>query len=225
MPNTQLRSFQMLVVAAAALACASAQAEGPMINDDAGTLDVGKMKLEAAVSKEGSYRDLALGFGFSPMQTLEVGLGLMQARDSGVNGKGSGINFKWVPWINGPWSAGLKLDWSQFTVLSNTERATTLSGLVTFRPEKGLIWHANVGTTKLSGVSQKSNFLGVGMEYPLRDNMQLTGDVSRDFDAKDTLWQLGWRMALADGLKVFAAVSKLSGASDTGITAGVAWEF
>lgn len=76
-----------------ALAVPSAFAEGPMATDDAGTLDVGGMKVEAALGRDDKARSAELGFGYGLIENVEIGLsfGWLRCHHGTADGDQSGF--------------------------------------------------------------------------------------------------------------------------------------
>lgn len=76
-------------------------AEGPMATDDAGTLDVGGMKIEGVLNRDARTRGAELGFGYGPIENVEIGLSFARATDRDPDPstklRGTGFGIKWVP--------------------------------------------------------------------------------------------------------------------------------
>jgi hypothetical protein len=202
----------------------SSFAEAPMVTDDAGTLDKDGKKIEAGFAKTGPERAYSLGAGYSPVDTLELGASFQHARDKTIpaTANGTGLVAKWIPYKNGIFSAGLKLDWLRVKVKGgDAGRETTLTALASARFESGYVVHANAGRTSISGGGHSNNW-ALGLEVPVAEKVQITGDLYGSTDS-DTGKQIGVRWELQKGFKLSAALGRAN-ALNTVFT-GFSWEF
>ncbi len=225
-------------VAAAAIAFAllpGARAESPMHTDDAGTLPLGGMKIEAIWSKDDKARGGDLLFAFSPITDLELEIAAARVMDGSASPdtrlRTVGLGAKWVPFQNDTgWSLGARLDVGQtriddYEMASRyTERETAITGLATYRLDNGQVLHLNLGALRLKTPDEHDTlgFWGIGYEFPLRDDLQLTLETygvqkSRPDQA------IGLRYEVFDGFKVSGAIGR---GQDRGFgLVSVAWEF
>jgi hypothetical protein len=206
-------------------ACLPAWAEGPMLNDDAGTLGPGKFKIEGVWNKLKDSTTKTLLFGYGPVQTLEVDVGGERLSDSSVPLKVEGqfISLKWVPYSQGEVTAGGRLDYERAKSGGVVANTTTLIGLLTWRSQAGTVLHFNAGRAK-PNTGSASNFYGAGAELPLAAQAQLTFDYARDSATTTNVKQFGVRWEVAPGLKLFGASAR-AGGSSSDTTLGFAWEF
>ena len=104
------RAKPLATLLAAALSCATAFAEAPMITDDAGTLDKHGKKIEGSFVKSRSERVYGLSGGYSPINNVELGLSLQHSRDKRIpaSGNATGLSAKWIPLKSGIFSAEFK---------------------------------------------------------------------------------------------------------------------
>lgn len=232
--NPSLTKFVLSGVLGACIATA-AVAEGPMATDDAGTLDQGGMKIEAVLSRDDKARAGELVFGFGPIETVEVGLTFSRATDRADDPstqlRGTGIGIKWVPLQNDTgWSLGLSLGYGRtrvddrFNAAKFTEREYAFSGLATYRFENGQVLHMNLGSArvKAQGESESVGTWGIGHEFPLMENLQLTVEAFGEEHAGPDK-AIGLRYEIQEGLKVFASIGRGNDRSFGQV--GLAWEF
>jgi hypothetical protein len=214
----------LAILMAAAFSCAAVYAEAPMITDDAGTLDKGGKKIEGGFAKSGSTRAYGLSGGFSPIDNVELGLGLQHFRDSSVPASGNitALSAKWIPFKSGIYSAGLKLDYAHSRSGGASGNATTVTALGSARFESGYVLHANIGRTNNSGGGGHSNNWAIGGEAPVADKVQLTLDIYSS-TGSDTGKQIGARWEVQKGLKLSAGFGRYN--SENTFTAGFSWEF
>jgi len=217
------------------LFAATAQAEGPMNVDDAGTLDKGGMKVESVLSKDDKTRGAELLFGFSFLENLEMEVGVARATDHATDpdssARGVGFGAKWVPYQNDTgWSLGARVDYGRTrihdreTPVRFTERAWSVSGLASYRWEGGRVLHLNLGSarTRAQGDSETLATWGIGYEYPLHDKLQLTLETfGEEHSGPDKA--IGLRYEIFDGFKLSGALGRGNERSFGQV--GVAWEF
>lgn len=233
-PGSACRDFGFAALLLA-LSVPPAFAEGPMATDDAGTLDRGGMKIEAVLSRDAKERGSELVFGFGPIENVEVGLAFARATDRDPDPstklRGSGIGIKWVPIQNDTgWSLGMSFGYGRTRVddratpESFSEREYAFAGLATYRHENGQVLHMNLGSArvKAQGVSDSVGTWGVGYEFPLKENLQLTLEAFGEERAGPDK-AVGLRYEIAEGLKLYAAIGRGNDRSFGNI--GVAWEF
>lgn len=233
---------KMLLAASLGLAIAlPAQAEGPMATDDAGTLDVGGMKIEGALSRDDKTRGAELGLGYGPIENVELGLTFARETDRDPNPstrvRGTGIGIKWVPIQNDTgWSLGLSFGYGHARVNERstpdkfTEKEYAIAGLATYRFENGQVLHMNVGSTRTkvqadsdtAGDSETLHNWGVGYEFPLMEKLQLTAEIYGEEHAGPDK-ALGLRYEILDGLKLYGSIGRGNDRSFGNL--GVAWEF
>jgi hypothetical protein len=215
-----------LSLAVATLFCISmpAFAENPMVTDDAGTLDKGGKKIEGVFTKVSSERGGGLGFGFAPIEDVELGLTYQRLRDSSIPATANiaGVSAKWIPFKSGVMTAGLKIEHTRARVSGGGDAdATTAWALATWRFEGGYVLHANLGRAFTSG--SDVNKFAVGGEIPIMEGVQITGDVYRATGSSDTGLQLGVRWEVQKGLKLSAAAGRVE--KENTLFAGFSWEF
>ena len=200
----------------------SAYAEAPMVTDDAGTMDKGGKKIEGGFTKQSDVRGVSAGFGFAPIDQVELGATIARQRDSSIPVSVNGRLFsaKWVPYKSGNLSAGLKLELARASSQGSSANATTFTGLATWRVEKGPVFHANLGRTSASGT--RSTNWALGFELPVMDKLQLTADVYGSTGASPSQ-QIGGRWEIQQGLKVSAALGR--NANQNIFFTGFSWEF
>lgn len=212
-----------------------AQAEAPMHTDDAGTLTRGAMKLEGVFSRDDTTRGVDLIFGAGIAPHLEVALALGRARDSAYTPStdltAQGLSLKWVPLqAEEGWSAGARLDVGRTRVHERataerfTEREYAITALATHRFTNGQVLHFNAGhkTAKVLGERQRAATWAVGYEIPLHEQWQLTTEVFGEQRSRPDK-AVGVRYAIAEGIKVSAAVGRGNGRTFGQV--GFAWEF
>jgi hypothetical protein len=210
-------------------------AEPPMNVDDAGTLDQGGMKVEGAWRKDDKKRGAEFVFGFSPLENLEIGIGLARDRDHADNPatrfNAVGVGFKWVPIQNKTgWSFGATLDFGRTRVNDYvtpdrfTEQETAINGLATWRIEPGNAVHLNLGAkrVKAQGQSDTLGTWGAGYEHPLVEKLKLTAEIFGEEHSRPDK-AVGLRYEIVEGLKVSGAVGRGNGRSFGQV--GFAWEF
>lgn len=206
-----------------------------MNTDDAGTLDVGGMKLETALSRDDKERGGELVFGFSPIENVEIGLSYARATDRGDDPstklRGTGIGIKWVPIQNDTgWSLGVSFGYGSTRVNERatpdkfTEKEYAITGLATYRLANGQVLHANVGSTrvKAQGASDDVGTWGIGYELPLIESLRLTVEAFGEEHSRSDK-AVGLRYEIVDGLKLYGAVGRGNDRSFGNL--GVAWEF
>ncbi len=217
-------SAYSLILAAALSAgtISSAHAEAPMVTDDAGTLDKGGKKIEGGFTKIDKERVVSLGFGISPIENVELGATIAHLRDNSIPASGNTtvLSAKWIPYKNGSLSAGLKLEWARASSQGVSDTATTLTGLTTWRIEKGPVLHANLGRT--SSANADSTNWALGFELPVAEKVQLTAEAYGS-TGNSPGKQIGARWEVQQGLKVSAAVGRNSGQNT--FSTGFSWEF
>ncbi len=217
------------------LAAAPAHAEGPMATDDAGTLDRGGMKVEGVLSRDDREHGKELVFGFAPIENVEVGLAVARAEDRSAdpdtNLRGTGFSVKWVPYQNDTgWSLGASFGYGHTRINDRenadkfTEKEYALAGLATYRLENGQVLHLNLGATrvKAQGNSDTVGIWGIGYEFPLLDNLQLTVETYGEENAGPDK-AIGLRYEVFEGFKLSGAVGRGNDRSFGQI--GFAWEF
>jgi hypothetical protein len=213
---------QATLLSIAALCSTLAFAEAPMITDDAGTMDKGGKKIEGGFLKARSERTAGLSGGYSPIDNVELGLGLQHTRDSSIPASGNATAFsaKWIPFKSGIFSAGVKLDYVHAKSGGVSINETTFTALGTARFESGYVLHANVGRTKSSG--NHANNWALGGEAPVAEKVQLTLDIYSS-TGSDTGKQIGARWEIQKGLKLSAAFGRYN--TQNTAFAGFSWEF
>lgn len=197
--------------------------------DDASTLDKGGAKLEFGWSRDDRAKGLDGAAGFSPLENLEVEIGLARARDAAASPDETthtyGLALKWVPWQHDTgWSAGLKYEYGRDRLEGVSTRTHALTGLLTWAFEGGAKLHINLGRefVRERGHSDHANTWGVGVDMPLTPRLDL---IVESFGASHSGPEraVGVRYRIADGLKVSAAVGR--GNERSFANAGIAWEF
>ncbi|NMG73859.1 hypothetical protein GPA25_03710 [Aromatoleum diolicum] len=229
------RTLALALGAVAYLAAAlPAQAERPMVVDDAGTLDKGGAKLEFGWSRDDETRGFDAAVGYGPIENLEVELALAQARDHepdpSVRLRAVGAALKWVPLqVESGLSAGLKLEYARERAdlrdaPDETARASAVTGLATWNFASGQRVHLNLGRewVRVDGDTDDANTWGVGFEHPLTGTFTVAAEV---FGVEDTApdRQIGVRYEVVEGVKLSGAVGRGNDRSFANV--GVAWEF
>ena len=193
--NTQ----RVVVTAVIASMGLPALAEPPMQVDDAGTLGKGGMKIEGVLAREDKVRGAELGFGYGPIENVEIGLAFARETDRAdqpsTKIRGLGMVIKWIPIQNDTgWSLGMRLgyDRARAHIRSaippdperETEKAYSLAGLASYRFESGRVLHVNLGSTrvKVGGETDTVAGWGIGFEQPL---------MAKLIDAKHLLLKCG----------------------------------
>gem|GEM_PF-838027 len=213
----------------------AAYAEAPMNTDDAGTLDVGKMKIEGVWHRDDGERGGELLFGFSPLKNLELEVSGSRAKDTadGADDKLRGVGFgaKWVPYQNETgWSLGARFDFGRTRITDDhtsdrtTEKEYAVTGLASYRFQNGHTAHLNLGgvKTKTDDDSDTVGTWSIGYELPLVDKLQLTLETyGEEHSGPDRA--IGLRYTIKEGLKVSAAIGQ--GNDRHFGQAGFAWEF
>lgn len=234
-PAKKSRLDCALIAATSLLLSSLAYAEAPMNVDDAGTLDKGGMKLEAVWSKDDKTKGGGLLFGFSPIEKLEFEVALARAEDGSASPdtklRDVGFGAKWVPYQNETgWSLGARFDYGRSRVTDYatpdqfTAREYAVSGLATYRFGNGQVAHLNLGATRLKaqGTADTAGTWGLGYEFPLRENLQLTAETfGMEHSRPDKA--LGLRYEISDGVKISGAIGRGSARSFGQV--GIAWEF
>lgn len=173
----------MFAAAVFALASPICLAEAPMNTDDAGALGQGGYKIEFEWAREGSVRGPTLGFGFAPVENLEIGLGLGRSSDRSTipspTERATSVAFKWVPLKWGETTAGLKLELSNARPDGGPQvRENTLTALLTHRYDGGHAVHMNLGhavSRPRGGASQSTTQWSLGGEWAFAPTVSLTG--------------------------------------------------
>ena len=230
-------SFKQVALMASLGLCVATPvlAEGPMATDDAGTLDVGGLKIEAVLGRDDKTRSTELGFGYGLIENVELGLVFARETDSdpspSTRVRGIGIGLKWVPIQNDTgWSLGLSFGYGKARVNERstpdkfTEKEFSIAGLATYRFENGQVLHMNLGSTrvKAQGESDSVGTWGIGYEFPLMEKLQLTVEAyGEEHSGPDKA--IGLRYEIADGLKLYGSVGRGNDRSFGNL--GVAWEF
>lgn len=217
------------------LSATNAWAERPMATDDAGTLGLGGMKIEPVLSRDEKTRGSEIGFGYGPIENVEIGLTFARETDRtddpSTKMRGTGFGIKWVPIQNDTgWSLGVSLGYGRTKVNERatpdkyTEKETSFSGLATYRFATGHVFHANLGSTrvKAQGNSDSVGTWGAGYEFPLLDNLKLTAEIFGEENSRPDK-AIGLRYQVFDGFKVSGAVGRGNDRS-FGLV-GMAWEF
>lgn len=230
-----LKTITMISTTLVCLSSAPVAAEGPMATDDAGTLDKGGMKVEGVWSKDDKTKGGELLFGFSPVENLELEIAAARSRDGSADPdtklRGIGFGAKWVPYQNDKgWSLGARFDYgrTRITDFENDERFTekeyAVTGLASYRLANDQVLHLNLGVlrTKVQGDSDTLGTWGIGYEFPLRDNLQLTVETfGQEHSRPDTA--IGLRYEIIEGLKISGAIGQ--GNDRNFGQVGFAWEF
>lgn len=231
MPCITSRTIATIFVFAFALTAQRAIAEGPMATDDAGTLDVGGMKVESVWSKDDKTRGGELLFGFSPIENLELEVAAVRARDDDFKAKAVGFGAKWVPYQNDTgWSLGARFDDGRTRVTERatsdkfTEREYALTGLASYRLENGQVLHLNLGTVRVKAQGERETLgtWGAGYEFPLAVKLQLTVEAYGEEHARPDK-AIGLRYEIFDGFKISGVVGRGNDCSFGQV--GFAWEF
>lgn len=211
------------------LAASTAHAESPMNVDDAGTLDKGGMKVEAVWQKDDRQVGGVLLFGFSPIEKLEMEVGVTRDNDMSANPSekmhGFGVGVKWVPYQNElGWSLGGRFDYGQNLAEFGTEHVYEFSGLASYRRENGQVLHLNAGVAhvKVPGEHVTVRTWGAGYEFPLTQGLQFTMEIFGEENSGPDK-AVGLRYEVFDGFKLSAAIGH-GNDRDFG-QAGFAWEF
>lgn len=225
-------SSKFALIATAGLFIAfPARAEGPMATDDAGTLDQGGMKIEGVWSKDDQTRGGELLFGFSPIGNLELELAVARAKDDEFKANAVGFGAKWVPYQNDTgWSLGARFDVGRARVTERatsakfTEREYALTGLASYRLESGQVLHLNLGAerAKAQGDSNTVGTWGIGYEFPLVENLQLTVETYGAEQSRPDK-AIGLRYEVVEGFKISGAVGRGNDRSFGQV--GFSWEF
>ncbi|MDP2195966.1 MAG: hypothetical protein Q8J72_08280 [Rhodocyclaceae bacterium] len=231
----QTTQGRLITLIAAAGISFPTYAEGPMATDDAGTLDIGGMKVEVVLGRDDKTRSAELGFGFGLIENVEIGLGFARETDRTADPsaklRGTGIGIKWVPIQNDTgWSLGMSFGYGKtrvddrFNAEKFTEREYALTGLASYRLENNQVLHLNLGAVrvKAQGESDTVRTWNIGYEFPLVENLQLTVETyGAEHSRPDKA--IGLRYEVFDGFKVSAAVGR---GNDRGFgQVGLAWEF
>jgi len=208
-------------------------AEGPMATDDAGTLDVGGMKIEGVLGRDDKVRSTELGFGYGLIENVEIGLVFARETDREPNPstklRGTGFGIKWIPIQNDTgWSLGMSFGYDHARVNERsagdkfTEKAYSLAGLASYRLENGQVLHMNLGASKVKGDNETIGGWGIGYEFPLMEKLQLTVEAfGEEHSGPDKA--IGLRYEILDGLKLYGSVGRGNDRSFGNL--GVAWEF
>lgn len=230
-------SFKTLALLASLGMCAATPvlAEGPMATDDAGTLDQGGMKIEAVLSRDDKARGTELGFGYGLIENVELGLVFARETDRdpspSTKVRGTGIGIKWVPIQSDTgWSLGMSFGYGQARVNERstpdkfTEKELSVTGLASYRLDNGQVLHMNLGAVRVKAQGERDTVgtWGIGYEFPLMENLQLTVEAyGEEHSGPDKA--IGLRYEIADGLKLYASVGRGNDRSFGNL--GVAWEF
>ncbi len=232
-------TLRVVVTAVIASTVSPAFAEAPMHVDDAGTLGRGGMKIEGVYSRESKTRGAELGFGYGPIENVEIGLTFARetdrAEDPSTKVRGVGIGIKWIPIQNDTgWSLGMSFgyDRARAHIRSaippdperETEKAYSLVGLASYRFESGQVLHMNLGSTrvKVGGETDTVAGWGIGFEQPLMANLKLTAEVFGE-EGSSPDKSLGLRYEVFEGFKISGAIGR---GNDRGFgQIGFAWEF
>ena len=105
-----------------------------------------------------------------------------------------------------------------------TAREYAVSGLASYRFGNGQVAHLNLGAARLKaqGIADTVGTWGLGYEFPLRENLQLTAETfGMEHSRPDKA--LGLRHEIIDGVKISGAIGR-GNARNFG-QVGVAWEF
>lgn len=234
LPHPAIARAALLTVAGFALLPA-AHAESPMHTDDASTLPLGGMKVEAVWSKDERARSGELLFGFSPIKNLELEIGAARIIDGSANPDSHlgvvALGAKWVPIQNETgWSLGARLDVGQTRIHDHetprnfTERELAVTGLATYRLLNGQALHLNLGAVRNQAPEQRETLglWAMGYEVPLIEDLTLTIETygaqkSRPDQA------VGLRYEIFESFKLSGAIGR---GQDRGFgLVAVAWEF
>lgn len=212
-----------------------ARAEAPMYTDDAGTFDKGGMKVEGVWSQDDKTKGPELVFGFSPMENLELQVAVARGHDAStdpdISLHGVGLSAKWVPYQNDTgWSLGARFDYGHTRVTDYetpakyTQHEYVVTGLISYRLANQQVLHLNLGAArvKAQGESDTLGTWGIGYEFPLVENLQLTVET---FGAEQSRPDkaIGLRYEVFDGFKISSAVGRGNDRSFGQV--GLAWEF
>ena len=213
----------------------AAHAEGPMANDDAGTLALGGMKVEAVWFKDDKVDGLEAVFGFGVVEGLELEVVGAYAKDGAASPatrlRGIGFGAKWVPYQNDlGWSLGARFDYGRVRVdereagVKFTGREYAVTGLASYRFDNGHALHANLGSARVKalGEGETVGTWDIGYELPVADGLQLTAETYGAEGSRPDK-AVGLRYEVLDGLKVSAAIGRGNDRRFGQI--GVAWEF
>ncbi len=225
----------LLAVSLGLIAALPARAEAEMATDDAGTLAVGGIKVEAVLVSDDQTRGGDLAFGFGLIKNVEVELSFARAtdraNDPSTRLRGTGVGIKWVPIQSEPgWSLGLGLGYGRTRVNERatsdkfTETGYSLSGLATYRFESGQELHMNLGSARVEsqGDSDSVATWGIGFEFPLLEKWQLTVEAFGQEHARPDR-AIGLCYEVFEGFKFSGAIGR---GNDRGFgQIGVAWEF
>ncbi|MDX9996270.1 MAG: autotransporter domain-containing protein [Rhodocyclaceae bacterium] len=212
-----------------------------MNTDDAGTLDVGGMKIEGVLGRDDKARSAELGFGYGLIENVEIGLTFARETDRdpspATKVRATGVGIKWVPIQNDTgWSLGVSFGYGHARVNERsapdrfTEKEYSFAGLATYRLENGQVLHMNLGSTRVkvqadsdtAGDSETLHNWGVGYEFPLMEKLQLTAEVFGEEHAGPDK-AIGLRYEILDGLRLYGSVGR---GNDRGFgNLGIAWEF
>ena len=232
-------TLRVVVTAVIASMGSPALAEPPMQVDDAGTLGKGGMKIEGVLDREDKARGAELGFGYGPIENVEIGLAFARATDRAdqpsTKVRGLGIIIKWIPIQNDTgWSLGMRLgyDRARAHIRSaippdperETEKAYSLAGLASYRFESGRALHVNLGSTrvKVGGETDTVAGWGIGFEQPLMAKLKLTAEVFGE-EGSGPDKALGLRYEVFEGFKISGAIGR---GNERGFgQIGFAWEF
>lgn len=230
--------FSRGVVLALGTACLAAavpaQAERPMVVDDAGTLDKGGAKVEFGWSRDDKARGFDAAVGYGPIENLEVEINLAEVRDRSfdptVRVRALGAALKWVPLqAENGLSMGVKLEHARARADarhsdSETAYGDAVTGLATWGFATGPRVHVNLGRewVRAGGDTEVANTWGVGAEHPLTASLAVAAEVFGAEDARPDR-QIGLRYEIIDGLKLSAGVGR--GNDRSFATVGLAWEF
>ena len=217
-----------------ALFAGPAQAERPMVVDDAGAMAKGDAKIEGGWSRDDEVRGWDLALGYGPADGIELELAFARLRDRSTAPQTkfeiTAAAAKWVPLQSDVGlSAGLKAeigsdreDDQLGTVVKPKTHA--LTGLATWAFASGQRVHLNLGRAweKVEDVSEGLNNWGLGFEQPVSDTVTLTLETFGDEHARPDR-QVGVRWTVAEGIKLSAAAGR--GNDRSFAQAGAAWEF
>ncbi|MCX7672623.1 MAG: hypothetical protein N2Z63_03340 [Thiobacillaceae bacterium] len=229
--KTKLALIAVLMV----LALPAVRAEPPMTVDDAGVMERGGLKIEAAWVRDHKARgpDIALGYGLR--DDLELALNASFGHDHALTPsthmRAFGMSAKWLPWVQQTgWSAGVSVNLGHARVHEratqhrHSERNLTFMGLATFVTPPGHKLHLNLGREHLRtpNVRDQITVWGLGCELAFTPAMQLTLEyLGADTGRPDRA--MGLRLALFEGFKVSTALGRGGGRSFGQV--GFAWEF
>ena len=226
-----LPRHSLFAAAVFALASPFVLAEAPMNTDDAGALGRGGYKIEFEWAREGSVRGPTLGFGFAPVENLEIGLGVGRSSDRSTipstTERAASVAFKWVPLKWGETTAGLKLELSNARPDGGPRvRENTLTALLTHRYDGGHAVHMNLGhaaSRPQGGASQSTTQWSLGGEWALAPTVSLTGDLFGESGPGGLGRQLGLRWRAAEVVALSIGLGRQDGQSQVRVVG--AWEF